>query len=540
MDEPGQWAVAGPVPRCYGSGTLSGLAEGQLLGRFADLGDPSAFEAIVSRHGPMVLSVCRQRLRDPNDADDAFQATFLILARKAGTLRDRDALGPWLYGVAYRVARRARILADRRSRRFTVLDREPAANAGEVLDQRLIALGEEIARLPENLRSPIVLCHLEGCTYREAADRLRWSEGTVRGRLARGRDRLKDRLSRRGFAPSIEGRPCQPRPSPALMLSTLAVVANRSVAGAVPVAVSSLAGGVLRSMLLMNPKVVCSLALMLVMVSAMAVTAQDPPSKSSKSEAAASNKAEAPPDLAAVRKALDSWWETLDTLSFREVVYRPDAEGRFDPASPHGRTDFAYAHGDRFAFELLGVNSKPGIPKFLAMRKRWDGRTFYQFHPASMESDAVDSITEVVGKSEQYDGEMCSVLWLILPSGGKKAPFGSYGGRSRLEVDRDPQGHYRVSLVDDKNPQYRSELDPAHGWMPRRFQVGDEHVTTVTKFRRVADHWFPVAGTRTARSVDGEEPVTLSYEVIDLHINEPIPDSRFNRDDFPGIPVQKP
>src|SRR4051812_34908360 len=111
--------VSADLDRLFASGTVTGLTEGQLLERFATERDASAFEALVERLGPMVLGVCRQFLRDPNDIDDAFQATFLILIRKARTLRRKDLLGNWLYGVACRVSLRARMVAARRSSRFS-------------------------------------------------------------------------------------------------------------------------------------------------------------------------------------------------------------------------------------------------------------------------------------------------------------------------------------------------------------------------------------------------------------------------------------
>src|SRR5690242_6296423 len=111
--------VADHLERLFVSGTSTGLTEGQLLDRFASGRDETAFVALVERHGPMVLGVCRRFLRDPNDVDDAFQATFLVLVRKAGTLRRKELLGNWLYGVACRVSRRARCAASRRSSRFT-------------------------------------------------------------------------------------------------------------------------------------------------------------------------------------------------------------------------------------------------------------------------------------------------------------------------------------------------------------------------------------------------------------------------------------
>jgi RNA polymerase sigma factor (sigma-70 family) len=196
------------IERLFGSGTVAGLGEGPLLDRFLDGRDEVAFEALVARHGPMVLGVCRRLLRDPDAVEDAFQATFLILVRKARTIRDRELLGHWLYGVARRVAVRARIQEALRTARPSLSDLpEPADGASPGLraerDELRDVLDEELSRLPESFRAPIVLCHLEGLTHEQAAERLRWPVGTVRSRMARGRAKLRDRLARRGIAPAI-------------------------------------------------------------------------------------------------------------------------------------------------------------------------------------------------------------------------------------------------------------------------------------------------------------------------------------------------
>ena len=189
-------AAVRQLDRLYTTGGVSGLSEDQLLDRFVARNDEAAFEAIVSRHGPMVLNVCRRWLRDPNDVDDAFQATFLVLVRKAGSLRQRDLLGNWLYGVAYKVSIRARTNSARRNAMETPVSADCAtATEASTTDPEL---HEEIHRLPEKYRAPIVLCYLEGLTHDEAAQQLRWPVGTVKGRLARARDLLKSRLSRRG------------------------------------------------------------------------------------------------------------------------------------------------------------------------------------------------------------------------------------------------------------------------------------------------------------------------------------------------------
>lgn len=198
--------LADQLRRLFVAGSLTGLGEGALLDRFVRLGDSEAFEALVVRHGPMVLSVCRRFLRNPHDVEDAFQATFLVLSRKAASLRKREALAPWLFGVAYKVATRARSRAITRLSSSRALDSVAATDEppeiGMNREEASTLLHEELARLPEADRAPLVLCYFEGLTHDEAADRLRWPVGTVRGRLARARGKLRARLTRRGLEPN--------------------------------------------------------------------------------------------------------------------------------------------------------------------------------------------------------------------------------------------------------------------------------------------------------------------------------------------------
>ncbi len=189
----------------YSMGTIGNLGDGQLLERFATErgeGAELAFAALVERHGPMVLRVCHSVLSDWHDTEDAFQATFLILVKKARRLWVRDSVGPWLHQVAVRTAAGARIAAARRrrcDRQSAVASIEEPRDPG---DDVLALLHEEIERLPERFRLPLVLCDLEECSHQQAARHLGWPIGTVKSRLARGRARLRDRMTRRGLAPS--------------------------------------------------------------------------------------------------------------------------------------------------------------------------------------------------------------------------------------------------------------------------------------------------------------------------------------------------
>jgi len=194
--------------RLFGAGSAVGLSDGELLERFAHRRDESAeaaFETILARHGSLVLTVCRQVLGDAHAAEDAFQATFLVLVRRAGSLRVREpgSLGPWLYGVAYRIALKARQGAARRRAREhrATVPVVGAPSAGIEQGELRALLHEEVNRLPAKYRAPVVLCCFEGRTHDEAAAALGWPVGTVRGRLARARDRLRARLTRRGLAP---------------------------------------------------------------------------------------------------------------------------------------------------------------------------------------------------------------------------------------------------------------------------------------------------------------------------------------------------
>jgi RNA polymerase sigma factor (sigma-70 family) len=175
------------------------LTDGQLLDAFLARSEEAAFAALVRRHGPMVFGVCRRVLGNRHDAEDAFQATFLVLLRKASSIRPRQAVGHWLYGVAYRTALRARTaLARRRAKERQVAEsrRENPPQCGE--DWRPL-LDEELSRLPEKYRAPIVLCDLQGRTHKEAARELGWPQGTLSGRLWRARSLLARRLTRRGL-----------------------------------------------------------------------------------------------------------------------------------------------------------------------------------------------------------------------------------------------------------------------------------------------------------------------------------------------------
>jgi RNA polymerase sigma factor (sigma-70 family) len=207
-------AVLKPPRGLQDTRTTAGMNDGQLLARFTACRDELAeiaFAALVRRHGPMVLRVCEQVLGDRHTAEDAFQATFLVLARRADSIRQPELLGNWLYGVALRTARGTRLRDHRRRQRESPraegIGVEPIDELGRpdlsmVCREELEALHEEVSQLPEKYRAPVVLCELEGLTYQEAAQRLRCPVGTIGVRLRRAREQLRERLTRRGLAPT--------------------------------------------------------------------------------------------------------------------------------------------------------------------------------------------------------------------------------------------------------------------------------------------------------------------------------------------------
>lgn len=257
-------AVVRQIERLFAAGSVTAMNEGQLLERFVTHRDEAAFAALVARYGPMVLGVCRQMLHDPNDVDDAFQATFLVLVKKAATLRNRDLLGNWLYGVAYKVAHRARTVKARRLAAEKPCVEELAMGPDQAGNPPQPWIHEEVQRLPEKYRTPVVLCYLQGLTHEQAAERLRWPLGTVKGRLARARDMLRSRLTRKGMAFSsgilfLElARDARATVPDSLFESTVraatSAVSRPAAAGLISAQAAALSQGVLRTMLITQLK----------------------------------------------------------------------------------------------------------------------------------------------------------------------------------------------------------------------------------------------------------------------------------------------
>lgn len=350
------------------------LTDAQLLTCFLEDQDDAAFTVLVRRHGPMVLGVCRRVLRDLHDAEDAFQATFLILLRKARSIAEPERLGNWLYGVAFYTARNARTA---RRRRQAAHDRllafaKQQTEVEEPNDWKPL-LDQELSRLPEKYRVPLVLCELEGQSRHEAAEQLGWSEGTLSSRLARGRALLRQRLTRRGFAISaaalagILHTQTAAAVSPALVTGTLqtaSAVTSGSAIGAASTTAITLMHGVVHAMFLTKLKIT-AMWIAIVGMLGLGVALVPRPALAQKPGAVAADeakgdkkKAEAGPTVSGNIQAIDPAKQTITlitgdkankqektfTLS-KEVKVLIQEGGKGDPAKPGKLADLSTGMG---------------------------------------------------------------------------------------------------------------------------------------------------------------------------------------------------
>jgi RNA polymerase sigma factor (sigma-70 family) len=241
-------------------GTVARLTDGQLLDMFVARRDEAAFTALIERHGPMVQRVCHEILRNHHDAQDALQATFLVLASRASSIRRRDSVASWLYGVALRVGSCTRSAAARRRRlEHDWAVRRPATcdGDGEILDRHDLDLHAELSQLSERFRAPVILCYLEGRTYEEAAQVLQCPVGTIKSRLATARERLRRRLARLEKSPTagpaallFEAAPRPAAVPPELIDMTIQEVVRNTAKTVAATPVAKLAREVVKTMLL--------------------------------------------------------------------------------------------------------------------------------------------------------------------------------------------------------------------------------------------------------------------------------------------------
>lgn len=308
----------------FNVGTIRNLTDGQLLERYATGGGEGAelaFAALVERHAPLVLRVCRAQLGDAHAAQDAFQATFLILVKKAGALWVRDSIGPWLHQVAFRTASCARS-AEARRRRLERHGARPEADESPRDCEWEQTLHEELSRLPDRYRVPLVLCDLQGHSCEEAARQMGRPVGTVKSWRSRGRDRLRRRLLRLGLAPAAVlaanlAQAATPRVDRGLGAAVRAL-SDQMTAGAVPASVHGLVNGVLKAMLLSKLRTAAAGFLVLIIVASglgavARVGAQDEPADGKSPKMAAVPRPSSNPPR--VQNLADTW-----PLSLREAI----------------------------------------------------------------------------------------------------------------------------------------------------------------------------------------------------------------------------
>lgn len=349
---------------------LADESDRQLVERSLAAQDEAAFRAIIQRHGAMVYRVCRRVLQHSQDAEDAFQTTFLILARKLRTLRKHASLASWLHGVAYRVALKAKAQAAARRRHEYQAARPDILPPDEVSWRELCsALDFELNRLPKRWRLPLILCYLEGRTQDESARLLAWSKSTLRRRLQEARDALCRRLKGRGIVGSaalsavlVSDCLASAAPTLGLIASTVdvavEVAAGKKVATAASATVAALTEGVLRTMFLTKLKMVTALlfciSLVTVGVGKVSYTAVATAQVKSRPEAQAKKKQTPPEKIPNARLLLDKFRE-LDAAKERyrqaEAIFKKaqeklaeaqqgyeEAQNKYESAKKRGRS----------------------------------------------------------------------------------------------------------------------------------------------------------------------------------------------------------
>ena len=350
--------------RLVSSEQAEGEPDRDLLERFATQHEEAAFAALLRRHGPMVLAVCRRVLGDANDAEDAFQATFLILIRKASSISRPERLGNWLYGVAYRTALDARGNRARRQARERQVAEMPAAEVADdpVWQDLRPILDEELNRLPEKYRAPLVFCYLEGKTKEETAKQLGWPEGTVSGRLARAKEMVRSRLARRGLAltPAVLLATLTGNAAPAavpaplldatLRVGLLFAAGQGATAGALSGSVAALTERVLHGMSLGKLK---TAAAILLTVAALATGAGVLAFQSFTANRASPSQP-APRDDAWVESRVQAWQPTKAERRFDDIGWVRTIREAERLAALHGRPVFLFVYDGSVANARCG------------------------------------------------------------------------------------------------------------------------------------------------------------------------------------------
>ncbi len=366
--------------RALAAGSDASPADAELLARFARLGDEAAFAALLTRHGPMVLRLCRRLLLSPEDAEDAFQATFLVLARKAASVRKGAAVASWLYGVAARTARKLRAARSAQARVGPLTDDVPAtAPRDEPLWREVrAALDEELLRLPDRYRGPLLLCYAEGLTRDEAARRLGLTPNQLRARLDYGRTLLRGRLARRGLSlgaallAGLDAAGAVPAAlaAPTVKAAALLAAGKTVPPGTVPAHVLTLAERMARTMSLVSLKLACA-----AVVTVAAVLASIALASSAQSSPAADPPAAPPGRVAAgdppKKKEVHPINKSLEGLAKDYALAEGEVLRAFRPPHPAARKEF------------FRVNRQPGDTT------EWDGNLTLGWQDGALEFGSV-------------------------------------------------------------------------------------------------------------------------------------------------------
>ena len=343
----------------------AGLTDGQLLEDYLSLGDTTALAALVHRHGAMVWSLCRRLLRNEQDAEDAFQTTFLVFVRKAGSIVPREMVANWLYGVAHQTALKARATAAGRKRRERqVADMpEPAVTDQGTWPDLQLLLDEELSRLPNKYRAVLVLCGLEGKTRKEAARHLGCPEGTVAGRLARARIMLAKRLAHQGLVVSGEGlagtlaQAASAGVPTSVMWATIKAASqfaagSAAASGVIPAQVAALTEGVLKTMLFAKLKVVLVLLVVVALCGAAGLIYQ-------------TKAAEPPKSVRTTEKADQDLQRPAPAAEPEKILFEDHFQG-----------------GPSAEWSTLGAGKPQNLdPAYAVLRQDPDGRHFVEFGP---------------------------------------------------------------------------------------------------------------------------------------------------------------
>ncbi len=487
----------------YQVGTIGDLTDGQLLERFVEGTGGTAetgFVALVERHGAMVLRVCQQVLGDTHDAQDAFQATFLVLVRRAGAVRRRDSVASWLFGVARRVARRARVnAARRRAHEARTAARGPAPVPPPGEPESWPELHEEVERLPEKYRSAVVLCYLEGLTTEAAARRLGCPQGTVLSRLSRAREQLRRRLTRRGVAVPAGLLTAGSAPlggsattSPALIEATtraaLQFAAGRAVAGVVPASVVILTSSITRDMLM--TKILKAAALLLAAGAASAgavgLARQEPGNKDGgiASRPAAGTGGASRNDSERIQ---GTWLNIAQETNGEEVSPAKDRK--------------LVITAEMMSSEYTGADQR------LAEEDRKNGtdKASYKIDP-SREPKTID-ITPVAGSRK---GKVAAGIYRI-DGDTLQICFDTDGPDRPTEFDTRPGDHNRLMVFRREIP-IRIVASPA----PKAATGQDEAREPVLEFRIVADAAHDRTAAQQARGPDGLKNPPAGYRWVEL------------------------